>query len=73
MHHDLPDNIVINHYKSYYLNFFSDCQYVYESGGMKYPGYYYIMIQPAISRDPFKVCCKMTNHSGKHIYIATKK
>ncbi|CAH1802394.1 unnamed protein product [Owenia fusiformis] len=41
-----------------------DCQDVYDTGGMRYPGDYYIMLQPKTTIEPFKACCRMTNESG---------
>lgn len=41
-----------------------DCEEVYENGGVKYPGEYYIMVQPKTAEKPFQACCKITNDSG---------
>lgn len=42
----------------------ADCQEVYQLGGMKYDGDYFIKINPYLSEEPFEVCCKMANNAG---------
>ncbi|XP_013402618.1 fibrinogen-like protein 1 [Lingula anatina] len=41
-----------------------DCEEVYKNGGLRYPGEYYIMIQPSDTDHAFKACCRITNESG---------
>ncbi|CAG5115879.1 unnamed protein product, partial [Candidula unifasciata] len=40
------------------------CQEVFDQGGMRFMGDYYIMIKPAGVSHAFKVLCKMVNNSG---------
>ncbi|XP_059155916.1 fibrinogen-like protein 1 isoform X2 [Physella acuta] len=42
----------------------TQCQDVFEQGGMKFMGDYYIMIKPAGVTHAFKALCKMVNNSG---------
>ncbi|KAL4223441.1 Fibrinogen-like protein 1 [Mactra antiquata] len=41
-----------------------DCDEVYQSGGMKYLGDYYIMVQPEKAKSPFKCVCKIIDGAG---------
>jgi len=41
-----------------------DCQEVYQSGGMKYEGDYFIKIQPYMSSEPSETCCRMGHKAG---------
>lgn len=41
-----------------------DCQEVYRTGGMRYLGDYYIMIQPHRAAQPFKVLCNIHDGAG---------
>ena len=42
----------------------ADCEDVYLQGGIKYPGVYYILIQPSPAPEPFKVGCQVTDDAG---------
>ncbi|KAK2163184.1 hypothetical protein LSH36_84g07012 [Paralvinella palmiformis] len=42
----------------------ADCHEVYQLGGMKYDGDYFIKINPYLSDQPFEVCCRMVNNAG---------
>ncbi|KAK3597192.1 hypothetical protein CHS0354_003692 [Potamilus streckersoni] len=46
------------------LQYPKDCQEVYLNGGMQFLGDYYIIVKPAGATKPFKVLCKIFNHSG---------
>lgn len=41
-----------------------DCDEVYQSGGMKYLGDYYILVQPEKATTPFKTVCKIIDGAG---------
>lgn len=45
-----------------------DCDEVYRTGGMRYPGTYMIQIQPTHSDQPFTVLCQSLYDAGMLTY-----
>ncbi|KAK3083696.1 hypothetical protein FSP39_001573 [Pinctada imbricata] len=62
---DPPNPVTKDSQKSLPLRQYpKSCHDVYKSGGLRFQGEYYILVQPEMSSNPFKVVCKSVGNSG---------